>query len=140
MGKQKINHSVAKQGENQIYQVSHEEDDNLLPSAEELLKYQALDSSMIDWIKDRCDREQIGRIDFNNEKVKIQKSVNNKLFTIDMTTIITSAVVVMSGMSMSAYLMYLGQVLYGSVFGGSIIVFYGIKILDFRKNKDNQNK
>jgi len=41
MAKQKTNHTVAKQGSKEVYQLSHEEDDNLLPSAEELQQYQA---------------------------------------------------------------------------------------------------
>lgn len=135
MAKQKINHSVARQGNNHLVQMSHEEDDNLLPSAEELLKYQSIDPKMIDWIKERCDREQEARINFNNEKIKLHKSTNNKLFTIDMTSIIASVIVVLAGIMMSTFLIYLNHVLAGTIFGGSVIVFYAIKVLNFRKNK-----
>ena len=139
MAKQKSVHSVAKQGNNQVVHVSHEQDDNLLPNPEELQKYQDLDSTMIEWIKNRCDKEQDARISFNNEKIIINKSLNNKLFTIDMTSIIASVLVVLSGMTMSCFLIYLGHILTGTIFGGSVIVFYAIRILNFRKNQNPTN-
>jgi len=137
MAKQKTNQTVAKQGSEEVYQLSHEVDDNLLPTPEELQKYQMLDPTLIDWIKVRCDKEQNARIAFNNEKVEIHKSVNRKIFVIDMTSILTSAVVVISGMFISAYLIYLNHILTGSLFGGGIIVFYGIRVLNFRKNQSS---
>lgn len=137
MAKQKTNHSVAKQGNQQIFQVSHEVDDNLLPNPEELQKYQIIDPSLINWIKARCDKEQNARIDFNNQKIKINKSLNNKFFAIDMTSIIVSVIVVLAGMAMSSYLIHLKHVLTGTIFGGSVIVFYAVRVLNFRKNQNN---
>lgn len=135
MAKQKTNHSVAKRGNEQVLHVSHEEDDNLLPSPEELQKYHELDPTMIEWIKKRCDVEQNARIDFNNKKIKLHRSVNNKLFVIDLASIIMSVLVVLAGMACSSYLIYLGHILTGTLFGGSVIVFYAIKILNFRKQQ-----
>jgi uncharacterized membrane protein len=135
MAKQKTNHTVAKQGSKEVYQLSHEEDDNLLPSAEELQQYQALDPNFIEWIKNRCDNEQIARIQFNKEKVEIHKTMNKHMFKIDMTSIIASGIVILSAMSISAYLIYLNHALTGSIFAGGAIVFYGIRVLNFRKNQ-----
>lgn len=137
MAKQKTNHSIAQKGEQKVYQVSHEEDDNLLPSAEELLKYQQLDAGMIDWIKNRCDLEQRSRIEFNNERLKLTSSAHRKSFFIDIVTIVFSALVVLSAMMFSYLLIMKSHVLSGSLFAGGTVILYGIRMLNFRKNRNS---
>lgn len=138
MAKQKTNHSIAQKGEQKVYQVSHEEDDNLLPNPEELAKYQQLDPGMIEWIKNRCDLEQKSRIDFNNERLKLTASAHKKAFSVDVMTIIFSAAVVLSAMAFSYALIMESHVLSGSLFAGGTVILYGIRMLSFRKNKDKE--
>jgi hypothetical protein len=58
-----------------------------------------------------------------------------------MTSIIASVIVVLSGMAMSVFLIYLDHILTGTIFGGSVIVFYAIRVLNFRKNQStSKNK
>ncbi|MDE6577944.1 MAG: hypothetical protein K2J82_03285 [Muribaculaceae bacterium] len=46
-------------------------DDNLLPSAEELAKLNAIDPSIIPWIQKRTEIEQEARIEFNKKRLKL---------------------------------------------------------------------
>ena len=139
MAKQKTNHSIAQKGEQKVYQVSHEEDDNLLPNPEELAKYQQLDPGMIEWIKGRCDLEQKSRIDFNNERLRLTSSAHSKAFTIDIMTIIFSVIVVLAAMAFSYLLIMKSHILSGSLFAGGTVILYGIRMLSFRKNRNKES-
>jgi len=46
-------------------------DDNLLPSAEELEKLKQVDSSIVEWIMRRAEKEQDTRLAYNTENMRL---------------------------------------------------------------------
>ena len=139
MAKAKHQQSIAKQGNQHVIQTSYEEDDNLLPSPEELLKYKEMDPDFVNWIKNRCDIEQRARLKFNEDRIKLVRSTHMKIFTVDLASLFASVLVMLAGMYLSYVLIRRGQILTGSLFAGGIIVFYAIRVLNFRKAPADKN-
>jgi hypothetical protein len=137
MAKKNHRQSIAKQGNNQVIHTSYEEDDNMMPAPDLLLNYQQLDPSFIEWFKNRSDVEQKARIKFNDDRIKLAKSTNSKLFTIDMCSIFVSAVIILAGLVLSYFIIKAGHILTGSILGGGTLVTYAIRLLNFRRNKAN---
>lgn len=133
MAKRNHKQSVARQGNQQIVHTSYEEDDNMLPAPEVLQHYQQLDPRFIDWFMKRSDVEQNGRLKFNNDKIKLARSTNRKLFTIDLSSIFVSAFVVCVAIYFSFKVIEIGNVWSGTILGGSAVITFAIKLLNFRK-------
>jgi len=140
MAKKNHRQQIARQGDNQIIQTSYEEDDNMMPSPEILSNYQNLDPNFIEWFKERADLEQRARIKFNQDKIGIATSVNRKLFTIDMSLVISSSVVVILSLVLSYFLIQRGHERIGvGLTSGSILIFL-VRLLNFRKAKNQEQK
>lgn len=104
-------------------------DDSLLPPAEELAKLQQIDPNCINWIKNRTEIEQDARIKFNNDKIGLMRKDMNLTASQNVLCIIVAFVIIMSGLACSAYFVYKGLNVEGSVFGGSTLVFAGLIFL-----------
>lgn len=115
-------------------------DDGLLPDAEELAKYQALDPTIIEWIKTRAEKEQDMRHRFMDGKISISNSALNKSFALDLTILIISLIVLCGGMTFSYFLILKDKSIAGGIFGGSTLLFAVNSILNFRKAVSNSKK
>lgn len=138
MAKKQATHSVAKNGQQQIVQTSFEEDDNLLPKPEELQKYIELDPDFMNWIKDRCDIEQRARIKHRDDNVSIVKSTNNKLFTIDILSLVLSTTLMSLLIYLSYRLIMNGHEEIGTVLGSASVIVFAVRILNFRRPKPDK--
>lgn len=137
MAKKNHKQSIARQGNNQVIHTTYEEDDNMMPSPDLLMHYHELDPSFIEWFKSRSDLEQKARIKFNDDRIKLAQSTNTKLFTIDLCSIFVSAIIIIAGLLLSYLIIQAGHILTGSILGGGTLVTYAIRLLNFRKNKNN---
>lgn len=137
MAKRSHKQSVAQQGNQQLTHTSYEEDDNMLPAPEVLHQYQQMDDRFIDWFMNRADLEQSARIRFNDERINIAKSTNVKLFTIDIVSIIISAMIIGLLVLFSYKLIDNGHEIVGSIFGGTTVIIYAIRLLNFRRVEKN---
>jgi uncharacterized membrane protein len=115
-------------------------DDGLLPDADELVKYKALDPTIIDWIKERAEKEQEMRHRFMDNKMAISNSALNKGFILDITILIISLAVLSGGMVFSYLLISQGKAIAASLFGGGALLFAVNSILNFRKAVSNSKK
>ena len=98
-------------------------DDNLLPDASEISALSQIDPDILNWLKERAEKEQ----DFRHENFKKRTEIleadvkgTQALNKIGMTY---AFLIVMSGMGFSAFLIYLGHLLTGSVFSGLTITY-----------------
>jgi uncharacterized membrane protein len=140
MAKRTNRQLTARQGNQEVVHNSYEEDDNMLPSPEQLQQYQQLDPNFIQWFMNRADLEQNARIKFNADKIDIAKSVNRKLFTIDMSVIISATIVFIAALAFSALLLLNDHPISGSIIGGGSVLVFTTSLLRFRKSNTKNQK
>lgn len=112
-------------------------DDNLLPDASEISALSQIDPEILNWLKVRAEKEQ----DFRHENFKKRTEIleadvkgNQALNKMGMTY---AFLIIMSGMCFSAFLIYLGHLLTGSIFSGLTIIYAAAL---FYKRKPNDKK
>ena len=93
-------------------------DDSPLPSSEELIKLKEIDPTIIEWIKQRAEKEQEARIDFNKDRMKLAKSEHN----IVKTSLYLAFITVMALSIFSGLLVYNGMETVGTIFGGVSVI------------------
>lgn len=109
-------------------------DDSLLPDAVELGRLKELDPNVVDWVKDRTAIEQDARIDLNKRKVAIIEKDQIYRYNIDRIALVFAFLIVVFAMGISGFLIYMGQVITGSIFAGATIILAANAFLKFRKN------
>ena len=115
-------------------------DDSLLPAADELAKLKELDPECINWIKRRTEIEQDARIQFNRDRVRLMSKDMNQVTTQNIICILAAFIIIMSGLGCSAYFVYRGLNIEGTVFGGSSLVFAALIFMRWRSNSKPSKK
>lgn len=122
MAKQSRKQQIVKQGNNQGHLVEEIFDDNLLPDAAEIEKLKNLDPNIIDWLKACAEKEQKFRHEAYSKKIDLVDRSDKGIRRISTLGLIFSFVIVLSGMLFSAFLIFLGHLLVGSLFAGGVII------------------
>lgn len=110
-------------------------DDNLLPSADELAKLDAVSKDIIPWIMKRTEMEQDARIKFNEDRMKIAQDDFKHVHRYNFTALIMAFIIAIAFLAASFYLILHGQETIGAIFAGGtvvLIVSYFLKA----KNKE----
>lgn len=115
-------------------------DDSLLPPAEELAKLKSIDPDSINWIKRRTEIEQDARIKFNNDKIKLMDKNMTHVLVQNMTCIIVTFLIIAFGMICSAFFVYKGLKVEGTIFGGSSIFLAGVIFLRWTRGSKDKPK
>lgn len=130
---------AAKQ--NNIQQIEHSEvfDDSLLPEAGEIEKLNAIDPSIIGWLKTRAEKEQEFRHDAFNRRVKIvdahnQREHNTSRFGLTVYFLLVAGCIVCSYL-----LLQDNHKTEGSLFGGAAVVL-ALAVLISRKKPQAPEK
>jgi len=97
-------------------------DDSILPSPVELEQYKLIDPSIVSFIIDTTKKEQSFRHDFEKSRLKIFDRVGRREYMINWWGMFFAALVMFSGLALSAFLIYSDKVIIGSIFGGSTLV------------------
>ena len=121
MAKRNEKHLVKSQ-QGQGYVVESVFDDSLLPEASEIEKLYKLDSHILEWLKNTAEKEQNFRHQAYTKKIEITEKVERGSRQISKMGITFSFIIVLAGMAFSAFLIYIGQMLIGSLFAGGIII------------------
>ena len=121
MAKKNEKHLVKSQ-QGQGYVVESVFDDSLLPEASEIEKLYKLDSHILEWLKNTAEKEQNFRHQAYTKKIEITEKVERGSRQISKMGITFSFIIVLAGMAFSAFLIYIGQMLIGSLFAGGIII------------------
>lgn len=109
-------------------------EDNLLPSAEELSKLDAVSKDIIPWIMERTEMEQNARIKFNEDRVKLAQRDMIHVHRYNITALIMSFIIVVLFILFSFYLIINGQETVGTIFAGGTVVLI---VSYFLKAKNN---
>ena len=122
MAKQQTKHQVVKNQQGQGVLVENVFDDNLLPDASEIEKLYKLDNHILEWLKGTAEKEQNFRHQVFQKKLEIAEKVERGSRQISKMGITFSFIIVLAGMAFSAFLIYIGQIVVGTVFAGGIII------------------
>lgn len=116
-------------------------DDNILPSAVELEKLKEVEPQIIPWIMRRTEIEQDARIKNNQDIIELNKIDVKKTHSFNHLVAILGFILFVFILLLSAYLIYLGLSLQGTIFGGATILVataYFLKIIYSSSTKNNQ--
>ncbi|MGQ1929836.1 hypothetical protein [Ornithobacterium rhinotracheale] len=122
MAKQQRKHQLIKSPQGQGQMIEEIFDDNLLPDASEVERLYKMDPKILEWLKSSAEKEQDFRHKIYKEKVDLVRRADSGDRIINLLGLIFSFVIVIGGMLFSAYLISLGHLVLGSIFGGTIIV------------------
>jgi uncharacterized membrane protein len=96
-------------------------DDSLLPSALELEKLKSIDPSIIQWILQRTEMEQDGRLNFNKKQIEIAELSVRKTHSFNITALVFSFILFLMILGLSAFFVFKELPVTGTVFGGAAI-------------------
>jgi uncharacterized membrane protein len=105
-------------------QVEHTEvfDDNLLPEAVEIERLQRLDTDIMQWLKERAANEQEFRHTAYSRRLDIAESSGKREHHLNLLGIIFAFILMLVGFGVSAYLIFLNQIITGTIFSGATLV------------------
>ena len=134
MGKKAERSTLIHQSEGMAVEQTSIYDDSLLPAADELAKLKELDPECINWIKRRTEIEQDARIQFNRDRIRLMSKDMNQVTTQNIICILAAFIIIMSGFACSAFFVYRGLNIEGTVFGGGSLVFAALIFMRWRSN------
>jgi hypothetical protein len=101
---------------------TYTEDNNLLPSADELSRLNQVDPSLITWIKDRTTEEQNARIRFNDSRIDLAKKEYKYVHTYNFVALFMAFIIVVLFLGFAGYLILNNKETIGTIFAGSTLV------------------
>lgn len=108
-------------------------DDNYLPSADELQKYQTISKDIIPWIMDRVEKEQNARLKFNDDNMNLAKKDLKFRQLYDIIALILAFVLVIIALAATIWLLIEGYNIAGTFLAGGTIAVVVYALLDKRK-------
>lgn len=108
-------------------------DDNYLPSADELQKYQNISKDIIPWIMDRVEKEQNARLKFNDDNMNLAKKDLKFRQLYDIIALILAFVLVIIALAAAIWLLIEGYNIAGTFLAGGTIAVVVYALLDKRK-------
>lgn len=124
--------AAAKRSPGQL-QHQVEIDDSPLPSPEELERYHSLDPTLMEWLKNRADKEQDARLKIYQVDADLRLGAQNKRYRVDVYTLTLAFLIILSGMFFSSFLLIRGFNLAGTIFAGISVIAAAKAFLNFRK-------
>jgi uncharacterized membrane protein len=115
-------------------------DDSLLPSAEELEKLKEVDPNIVKWIMDRTEMEQNARLDFNKNRIKLSEYDLRKTHRFNFTALTFGFIIFMAILAISAFFVYYGLPITGTIFGGTAILVGAIYFIKASIAHNQSNK
>lgn len=113
-------------------------DDNLLPSANELAKYQDISKDIVPWIMKRVEEEQKVRLTFNEDNMKLATRDLKFRQIYDLLALIAAIIIIFAAFVATIWLIVNGYNTAGSIFGSSTLVLILYVLLSKRKTEKNK--
>lgn len=111
-------------------------DDSLLPKAEELAKLKAIDPTIIEWIKQRTEKEQDSRLKFNEDQMDLLRKHTLWVHWLDLAAMLFALLVVFGGMAFSWLLISNDHTVGGSLFAGGTLLAAANVFFRIRKKRN----
>lgn len=138
MAKQHRRAQISRSKNHQGHIVEEVFDDNLLPDAAEIKKLSELDPDIIQWLKQRAEKEQDFRHKSFTSRVKLVSRTERGLRWINYCGLLFSFFLLGGGMYLSYILIIEGHEVLGSIFSG--LMLFAIASLFMSKVKSNNNE
>ena len=140
MAKQRRKAALTKQ-KGQIGHIYEEVvDDNLLPDAEEIAKLHQIDPNIMEWLKERAEKEQDFRQKAFLERLNLVKRNERGSRWINYAGLFFSFILLGGGMLSSYYLIMGGHTLIGTLFSGVVLISVASMFLSkVKSNNGNSN-
>jgi uncharacterized membrane protein len=97
-------------------------DDNWLPSPEDLIAYKQIDPNILQFLLDVAKKEQNHRHAIEKKKINIISREGRREFRINLWGMFFAFLILLVGFCFSAYLLYLGSNVIGTIFGGVSLI------------------
>lgn len=108
-------------------------DDNYLPSAEELSKYQNISKDIIPWIMQRVENEQNARLRFNDGNIRLAEKDLKFRQIYDILALLFAFLLAVGAILATIWLLERGYNIAGSMFAGGTIALIIYALLGKRK-------
>ncbi len=139
MAKQTRSNKQVQVRSHQGHGIQHEQtevfDDNLLPDAAEIKALSEIDPEIINWLKTQAEKEQAHRHVIVTKRTEILECDVKGTQKLNMRGMTYAFLIIMAGMFFSAFLIYLGHLLTGSIFSG-LTVLYAAALFYKRKGSE----
>ena len=112
-------------------------DYSLLPVADELERFVAIERDLLGWLKERAEKEQDARIEFNRKRIDEFCMEGKRFFLANMIAMFMAYSIIVGGGIASVTLAYKGLVIEGSILGGVTLVAAAGVFLRKNKNKSS---
>jgi uncharacterized membrane protein len=108
-------------------QLEHTEvfEDNLLPDASEIERLQRIDPGILQWLKERAEKEQEFRHHSYQDKVKIIENQDKGTRRINTLGMILAFIIIAGGLVFSYFLVQTGSPITGTIFSGATLILAG---------------
>lgn len=93
-------------------------DDSLLPTPQELADYKAIDPNLVKFLIEASTREQKHRHAIESEKIKLVNREGRRVYSMNLWGMFFAFIILLTGLGVSAYLIYLDKIITGSIFAG----------------------
>jgi uncharacterized membrane protein len=94
----------------------------VLPDAEELAKYQALDPNIVTWLMTHAAKEQDFRHQSHNRKLTVREKNARSDRRLDGWGMLCGFIIFMGGMGLSGFMIHTDHSVAGSIFGGVTLI------------------
>lgn len=115
-------------------------EESLLPPAEELKKLEDISPGIIEWIKNRTEKEQDARIEFNKDRIRLAEYDLKSTHQFNFRSLMFGFILLLLFMGLSTYLIITGFNIVGSVFGGTTLVIAAVVIIRKPSNSNEKNQ
>ena len=112
-------------------------DYSLLPVADELERFVAIERELLGWLKERAEKEQDARIEYNRKRIDEFCKEGKRFFLASMLAMFMAYSIIVGGGTASVILAHKGLVIEGSILGGVTLVAAAGVFLRKNKNKSN---
>lgn len=140
MGRQRRKAQLMKKQGQVGHYYEEEVDDNLLPDAEEIAKLSEIDPNIMQWLKDRAEKEQDFRQKVFIEKLKLVKKNERGSRWINYAGLLFSFLLLGGGMYSSYMLIMADHTLVGTLFTGVVLITVASMFLSKVKGNGNNGQ
>jgi len=110
-------------------------DDSFLPSPNDLREYKEINPEIVKLLIDASKNEQAHRHFIDKQKMRAINKDSSSMHNINILGMIFAFLIMVLGLGLSTYLIYLDKILTGTIFGGATIVMAAATFLNHVKNK-----
>lgn len=140
MAKQSRKASLSKSENQQGHIFEETFDDSLLPDATEIQKLHQIDPDILNWLKDRAEKEQEFRHNAFSKRVRMVSKSEKGSRWINYLGLFFSFILLSGGMFLSYTLIVEGHEVLGSVFSGVMLISIASIFMSKVKSNNNRNR